>query len=123
MILGVICLSLHLYSDAIAHSDFQEALANNTHVEFFDMPPSRSEVFPVPGREDGGLWRIARIEDDEIFFTTFLYVNEAAERYSASLERCKKDSLFLCGRDIICYRGDNKDTIRILQQLSSASQQ
>jgi len=121
MIIGVICLSSHLYSDDIALSDFQEVLANNAHVEFFDMPSNRSEIFPVIGREDGSLWRIARIEDDEIFFTTFPNVNEAAECYSASLERCKKDSLFLCECDVIYYRGDNKDTIQTLQQFSTTS--
>lgn len=119
LILGAVCLSFYLHSDDVALSDFQKTLADNVHVEFFDMPSMRSEIFPVIGRGDGELWQIALIEDDEIFFTSFPSRKEAEGCYAASIEQCEIDSLFLCGRDIIYYRGDNKNTIRTLQQFSS----
>lgn len=114
------CPSCILHSNGTA-SDFQKALADNANVEFADMPTTRSEIFPIVDRQDGSLWRIARIEDDEAFFTTFSSIEKAQDCYSASIEQCKEDALFLCGCDLIYYRGDDSDTLQILQGISAAS--
>lgn len=117
-IVGAVCLVCCLYSGDNVCSDFEMALVENTNAEFIDMPPERSELFSVEGRHDGSLWRIALIEDDEIFFTTFSNSEDAEECYWASIDQCEEESLFLCGNNAICYRGDNMDTLQILQQFS-----
>ena len=117
-IIIVVCLICCLnYGDDVC-SDFEKALAANANAEFIDMPPERSELFSVEGRHDGSLWRIALIEGEEIFFTTFSTSEDAEECYWASIGQCEENSLFLCGNDVIYYRGDNMDTLQILQQFS-----
>lgn len=106
----------YLQNDTV--SDFQRALTEDTNVEFIDMQSIRSEIFPVVGREDDTLWRVARIKDDEVFFTTFPSVEEAQNCYLASTDQCKDDALFLCGHDVIYYRGNNRDIFQILRRLS-----
>lgn len=115
----IACLTCCLCSNDMDCSDFQNALADRANVEFIDMPSWRSELFPVAGREDGRLWRIAVIEDEEIFVTSFSNSKEAQECYWASIDQCKENSLYVCGHDVIYYRGDNSDILLTLQQISS----
>jgi len=116
VICAAVCLSFCLYSPDACGSDFEKALADIENIEFVDMPSSRSELFPVAGRQDGWSWRIAQIEDDEIFYTAFTSPEEAQNCYWASIDKCKEGSLFLCGRDVIYYPGDSSDILLTLQQ-------
>lgn len=91
--------------------------ADNANVEFVNMSPMRSELFPVVDRKNDWFWKIVLIGDDEVFYTSFASPKEAQDCYMVSKRQCKEDSLFLCGCDVIYYPGNNRDTLLILQQL------
>lgn len=99
-------------------SDFERVLhENGIQAVFSDMQKGRSELFPVKGYETEHGWKIAVIENEEVFYQTLENEDDAEKTYLLSCGKENMTELFYVGADIIYYRGGNEEVRAALKRM------
>lgn len=105
-------------SEMMISSDFEKEIRENgIHAVFSEIQKGRSELFPVKGYETEHGWKIAMMENEEVFYCTLKDEAAAEETYLLSCGKENMRSLFLVGADIVYYRGENEGVRAILQKI------
>lgn len=117
----ILSITVYFRDRESIESRFKTDLLNSyKDVLFYDFQPGRSERFPVKGFETYEDWKIAKIDNEELFYISFEDEKAAEVCYVQSVEDYGSEvyeNVWLYGNDIICYKGSSISVVEMIKEM------
>lgn len=121
LVITIIGLIVYLSDNGFVESHFKTDLLNiYEDVLFYDFQPGRSEKFPVIGFETCEGWKIAKIDNEELFYLSFKDKKAAEVCYENSVREYGDElsgKVWLYENDIICYKGLSAFVVEMIEEI------